>query len=263
MLHLEWCNIALEVFYSIIYVLGSLAEFILLGVLMARRQYKIFPVFTVYIAFNVLSDVLVVILSANSNSHMADWTALLLLPPQYLLELGVLLEIAWHVLQPVRSSLPPKAINIFAGLIVVAVLGGVALAWKVNPHNGGIYEKLKFPLDLTVGLLRMLLFAVTAAFAQMLGIGWKNKVLQLATGLSFYSALDLIASLVQNHLGRSETADHLKVAAYFLELGFFVWAFTTKEVERKEFSPQMQQFLVTISDRARGTRAAFVRSQVK
>ena len=41
----------------------------------------------------------------------------------------------------------------------------------------------------------MLIFAATAGFAQMLGVGWKDRVLQLATALSFYSAVDLIVSL--------------------------------------------------------------------
>jgi hypothetical protein len=253
----------LEAFYSILYLLGIMAEFALLGVLVVRRQYRAFPIFTAYFAFNVFSDLLIIPLSARPHSHAADWVALFLLPPEYLLELGVLLEIALRVLQPVRASLPQKAIKLFSGMVVIALLAGVALAWHVNPHGGGIYEKLKFPLDLTVGFLRMLLFAVTAAFAQMLGIGWKNKVLQLATGLSLYSALDLIASLMQSNFGSSLTADHLKVGAYLLELGFFLWAFTTKEAERREFSPQMREFLISISHRARDTRAAVLRSQVK
>ena len=263
MLHQEWCSVKLEAFWGIVFLLGGLAEIVLLGTLLVRRQYKVFPVFTAYIAFNVLSDLLVPALSVVFPGRSAEWGALLVLPPQYLLELGVLFEIAWHVLQPVRSSLPPKAIKVFFYVIFIALAGGIALAWHVNPHSVGIYAKLKFPLDLTVGLLRMMLFAAIAGFAQVLGIGWKDRVLQLATGLSFYSAVDLIASVIQSHGGQSMTADHLKVGAYLLELGFFVWAFTTKEAERREFSPQMQQFLVTIAGRARDTRAAAIRSQVK
>ncbi|HEV2276477.1 MAG TPA: hypothetical protein VGR96_20050 [Acidobacteriaceae bacterium] len=254
---------SLEAIYSIVYLLGGLAELLLLAVLLVRRQYRVFPVFTTYIAFNILSDLLVAVLSAKSTGNAASWVALFLLPPQYLLELAVLLEIAWRLLKPVHSSIPPGAIKVFLWLVFLALLGGVLLAGHVNPqHGSGIYEKLKFPLDLTVGLLRMILFAATAAFAQMLGIGWKDRVLQLATGLSFYSAVDLVASLVQSHHGLSATADHLKGAAYLVEIGFFIWAFTTKEAERREFSPQMQEFLLTIAGRARDARSA-VRSQVK
>lgn len=249
--------------YSVLYLLGALAEFVLLGMLLVRRQYRTFPIFTSYIAFNTLSDILVAVLSSTTAGKTADWAAFSLLPLQYLLELGVLCEIAWHVLKPVRASLPPKAVQVFLFLMIVALAGGVVLAGHTDPHGGGVYEKIKFPLDLTVGMLRLILFAVTAAFAQALGIGWRNKALQLATGLCFYSGLDVLASLLQSHFGRVQTADHIKVAAYLLELAFFVWAFTTKDVERREFSPQMRELLITISGRAQDARAVIARSQLK
>jgi hypothetical protein len=46
-------------------------------------------------------------------------------------------------------------------------------------------------------------------------------------------------------------------------MSFLVYAFTTKDVERREFSPQMEQFLVTLAGRAKLARTALVRMQVK
>ncbi len=123
--------------------------------------------------------------------HVGRSLALGLLPLQYLLELGVLLEIAWNVLRPVHMSLPArKHPCVYARAVALALLCGVLLAWHLD-NTGNKMEDVRGPLDLTVGLLRMLIFAATAGFAQLLGIGWKNKVLQLATALSFYSAVDL------------------------------------------------------------------------
>ena len=149
----------------------------------------------------------------------------------------------------------------FIGLVVLALVSGTALAWHVQ-NAGSSFSDLKGPLNITVGLLRMLIFTVTAAFAQMLGVGWKNKVLQLATALSFYSAVDLIVSLLTRQSG-SGALQPLKGVAYAFELGFLLWAFTTKEVRRSEFSPQMEQFLVTLAGRAKIARTALVRMQVK
>ena len=73
-------------------------------------------------------------------------------------------------------------------VVALALLGGVLLAWHFD-NTGNKIQDIRVPLDLTVGLLRMLIFVATAGFAQLLGIGWKNKVLQLATALSFYSAV--------------------------------------------------------------------------
>jgi hypothetical protein len=109
----------------------------------------------------------------------------------------------------------------------------------------------------------MLIFAATAGFAQLLGIGWRNKVLQLATGLSFYSAVDLMVSLVGRYNGDTLALEFTRVVAASLEMGFFVWIFTTKEVRRREFSPQMEQFLVTLAGRAKLARTTLVRTQVK
>ena len=87
--------------------------------------------------------------------------------------------------------------------------------------------------------------------------------MQLATGLSFYSAADLIATLVERYSGDSSGLEAIRVLAFAIELGFFLWVFTTKEVRRREFSPQMEQFLVTLAGRARHARTALVRMQVK
>jgi hypothetical protein len=146
--------------------------------------------------------------------------------------------------------------------VVLALLGGILLAWHFG-NTGNKIQDIKVPLDLMVGLLRMLIFVATAGFAQLLGVGWKNKVLQLATALSFYSAVSLIVSLVERYSGRSKELDGLVSVAFTLELAFLVWVFTTKEVRRREFSPQMEQFLVTLAGRAKLARTALVRMQVK
>ena len=77
----------------------------MLVVLLVRRQYKIFPVFTLYIAFNVLYDVGIGAVAFPYSPHLGRLLALLM-PLEYLLELGVLLEIARNVLRPVQFSLP-------------------------------------------------------------------------------------------------------------------------------------------------------------
>jgi hypothetical protein len=164
--------------------------------------------------------------------------------------------------RPVHTSLPHGSVRAFITAVVLALLGGVLLAYHFG-NTGNKIQDIKAPLDLMVGLLRMLIFAATAGFAQLLGIGWRNKVLQLATGLSFYSAVDLIVSLVGRYSGDSRDLEAIRMIAITLELGFFVWVFTTKEVRRREFSPQMEQFLVTLAGRAKLARTAIVRMQVK
>jgi hypothetical protein len=253
---------SLQAWYSAFSILGLLAEIALLVILLVRQQYKTYPVFTLYIAFNLLNDVAVGALAALSSHQVGQSVALAMLPLQYLIELGVLLEIAWHVLRPVHASLPPGTIKVFIAFIVLALAGGTLLASHVHPTGNKVYD-IKAPMDLTVGLLRISIFLLTVGFAHVLGIGWKDRVLQLATALSFYSAADLIVSLGERHNGGPNALEPLRGVAYLFELSFLVWAFTTKEVRRREFSPQMEQFLVTLAGRAKLARTALVRMQVK
>jgi len=115
------------------------------------------PIFTSYIAFNVLTDIGVGLLVAKSSEGLARSVAIILLPPLYFLEAMVLFEIAWHVLRPVQVSLPHRTLQIFAFSLVVAILGGTLLAWHVHSNGTLIYEEIKAPLNLTVSLLRMLI----------------------------------------------------------------------------------------------------------
>ena len=249
---------SLQAIYSSAAALGFFAQICLLVILVVRRQYVAFPVFTLYIAYNVLSDVSAIVLSVVYSEHVGRLLEFAALPLQYLLELAVLFEIAWNVLRPVHLSLPKGTVRAFISLMAAAVISGTLLAWHVH-GTGNQIDDIKRPLDLTVGLLRLLIFAVTAGFAQVLGIGWKNKVFQLATALSFYSALDLMVTLWERHQGDAAALDPVRMFAYLLELGFLTWAFTTKEVRRGEFSPQMEQFLVTLAGRAKHARTSLVR----
>jgi hypothetical protein len=252
----------LRALYAAVVVLGSVAEIGLMVTLILRRQYKTFPIFTLYIAFNLLSDLVIGLSAGVYSVHVGYAVQVASLPLLYLLELCVLFEIAWNVLRPVHTSLPRGSIKVFFGLVSLSLLCGTLLAWQVH-DTGNRLDDIKRPLDLTVGLLRMLIFAATAGFAQVLGIGWKNKVLQLATALSFYSAVNLIVSLGERHAGSVDALEPLRAVAYFLEIGFLLWVFTTKDVRRREFSPQMEQFLVTLAGRAKLARTALVRMQVK
>ena len=253
---------SLQQLYAIVGVFGLLAEASLFVLLIWRRHYRTFPIFTVSVGINTVTDLgLGILISSSHNPSVAAVTLITVLLT-YALELGVLLEIIWNVINPVHVSLPRGVLKAFIATMLLTLTVVAFLAWHYDSLNGRVNE-LRNPLDLTFGVLRMLIFALTASFAQMLGIGWKNKVLQLATALSFYSAVDLLVSLAERISGRYNSLEQIHGIAYALELGFLVYAFTTKDVERREFSPQMEQFLVTLAGRAKLARTALVRMQVK
>ena len=56
-------------------------------------------------------------------------------------------------------------------------------------------------LSFAVAILRLAIFAGIAGFSQFLGIGWKNHVLQIATGYLGYSIAVLAVELLHRFTG--------------------------------------------------------------
>jgi hypothetical protein len=168
-------------------------------------------------------------------------------------------ELAWSVLRPIRASLSRKTLLVVAVLIVAA---GVAL-WPFSGirdlgHYPPIWRDLVH-LQQTTSFLRVLFFMLLAGCSQLLSIGWRDRELQVATGLGFYSIVSMAVTVLQSHQGMGQQYVHLNQfvsASYVLSLAYWAFSFATKEAERREFTPQMQSFLLAMAGTARTTRIA-------
>jgi hypothetical protein len=244
-----------------------LGEALLLYVLWKKRLLRTFPLFSAYLTLNLVEDPIGWILHSGSPStYFRFYFAVTLL--DYALQLLVLLEIAFNVLSPVRRSLPSRTVSVLLGGLLVSVL---LAAWLAPHETAARMAQVGIVfLRLTVGLavLRLLVFVVVAGFSQMLGIGWRNHVLQLTTGLAFYGAISLFIQLAISRLNNTggsayENDFHgliqLQSAAYVGTLLFWIWAFSRNDAPRREFTPQMREVLVTIAGTARRTRLTVTR----
>ena len=76
---------SLQSIYSAFLLLGFVAELALLVVLLVRKRYRTFPVFTLYILVNTASDIGVGLLMSNAPAHTVRAVALSLMPLMYVL----------------------------------------------------------------------------------------------------------------------------------------------------------------------------------
>src|SRR5208282_5823664 len=111
-------------------------------------------------------------------------------------------------------------------------------------------------ISFTVAILRVAIFAGIAGFSQFLGIGWKHHVLQIATGFLAYSIAVLVVELLHRHTGFASLPiyhifDQFRIITWCMVLGYWSYILSRAEAARKEFSPQMAEFLVSISQASR------------
>jgi hypothetical protein len=246
---------------------GIAGEILLVSVLLFRRNYRTFPIFFSWVLFLLLLEPSFywLMLKTSGATYYKVYFALNF--PQYLLEIGVLVEIALNVLRPVKQTLSRKLlIALGAAMLLIAIVGFVVAA-QLNEST--LADPRSFMVvDTTMAILRLATFLLIAGFSQLLGLNWKNHVLQLASGLAFYAVVTIIVDFSQSHLrggpeyGRQFFAlDHLRIGGYLCTLYFWSYAFAKKEAPRKEFSPQMTQFLVSISGSTKRQRSVLARTR--
>jgi hypothetical protein len=250
-------------------------EAVVVGVLIYRRAWRVLPLFCVYCAWDVLSNLSIFTLqyvnvfSPSSNQYLAVYILQTIIDA--VLQFCVLVELAWSVLRPVRASLPRFTLFLLTGMILIL---GFAV-WQIPApidavtFTANAYLMPLFHLEQTVAILRILFFLGMAGCSQLLSIGWRDRELQVATGMGIYSICSLAITFLQaseRHMAQYahiNQLNHISVASFQCCLLYWIFSFAQKEPERREFTPQMQNLLLAVAGVARAERAALADASKK
>lgn len=239
--------------------IGYAAQAYVLAVVLQRRVYRKLPLFALYVLWTLLSDALGMLIRTKFPDYYSQFF-LFELPLDSLLQLGVLVELAWSVLTPLRSSLPRWTVPGIAGLIAIAGIAVWPIAGTTVMHGLPHEWHLILRLRQTTSILQVLFFVVLAAGSQLLSIGWRDRELQVATGLGFYSLISLAVSLLHGQMPQVSPnyhrLDQALAVSYLCALVYWAVSFMQKEAPRQEFTQQMRSFLLTVSGGANAGRIA-------
>jgi hypothetical protein len=235
-------------------------------VLIRRGLARFYPVFLIYLLLNLIEDPLAGALQ-NSIFYLRYYFVVTIL--DYVLQLLILFEIARNVIRPSKRSIPFPIVPVAIVGILLCALIAASFSPQVQLLGLGHTREILIRISLLLAILKILLFVTLAVFAQVLGIGWKSHVLQLASGFAFYGAVSLMVQLSSTHVAGTDESSYvphlvrlaqIQGVAYNFTLVFWIWAFSRNEAQRKDFTPQMQEVLVTIAESAKRTRLAVTRS---
>lgn len=222
------------------------------------------PVFYAYIAWGVASDLGMLCLQYQHASHYLQ-IYIGEVSLDSILQYGVLVELTWAVLRPLRDSLPRGTL---AGISLALIALGAA-TWPFSDARGflGFPPQWHFlaRLQQSIAILRILFFMALAAGSHVLTIGWRDRELQVATGLGSFSLVSLAGSIVHSHqrLGLNyHVVDVIVAASYVGTLSYWLISFAREEAPRREFTPQMRSLLFALAGTASAQRAFLVSSAV-
>ena len=249
---------------SVVIVCGMAAEVTIILLLIKGRVIRTFPAFFFYLCWCLFNDLLIYCVRALYSPETFFKVYLIQLIVDSAMIFAVLVEVAWSVLRPIRSSLPKHS---WIGIAVLFALGGLVfwpIAGLTAPNHLSPLGMNLFKLQQTPAILRAIFFLALAAFSQVLSIGWRDRELQIATGLGFYSIVSLAVTTLHTHqvsgTQQYQLLDRVASFSYLAALAYWVYAFATQPAERREFTPQMQSMLLAVAGAARTTRVALTDS---
>ncbi len=239
------------------------AEAFLVGLLIYRRVWRTLPIFCIYCVWDILSNLSVYAITRYYPAHyFRVYFAQTVIDSTLLF--CVLVELAWSVLRPLRSSLGRRSL-VIVGALVLAVgaaiwpFAAVPSLAHLTSKQGLLFEQLQQ----TVAILRILFFVALAAGSQFLSISWRDRELQVASGLGFVSFVGVAILILRTHQASASeyyNLNQIAVASYLCCVLYWTVSFVRREAERREFTPQMRSFLLAAAGAARATRVGFEES---
>jgi hypothetical protein len=245
---------------TLLLFIGDGATAVVLFLFIRRGIYRSFPIFTCYLLEGILSDIAGS--AANHYRPAQSYSVFaILLAVDSLFQFGVLVEVFWSVLRPVRSALPRWSL-----LVIAAILAGLgAIVWKLaaglNLANLSPAGQLNIHVAWTFSIMRAFFFLALAGLSQLLAIGWRDRELQIATGFGFYSLVYLAVWLPHRTGPQYHILFQLVAVSYICSLVYWSVSFAQNETTRREFTPQMEGFLLAVAGTARSARRNLERPQ--
>jgi hypothetical protein len=244
----------------------AIVQAIVIVLLIVRRIYKTLPLFSFYLVWLLLLQGASALLSKYAENHTESYERQFFIASvlDIFFLLCVLAELSMSVLKPIRSSLPRWTGLIVVGLLVLAF--GVIWKFAIPPGFSKLTPTSQHAvhIDIASSVLRIVFFLVLAGFSQLLALGWRDRELQIATGLGFYSLVSLSVMVLHMNQGAStndainmyHTLDRVVGVSYIVSMVYWIVSFVQKVPERREFTPQMQSFLLALAGNARTARVA-------
>lgn len=249
-------SLAVKAYWAI----GIVLNLALLFVLIARGRWRQFPILTTWIGFQVIRTVLLFLAYERSTvpHHLHSgwliynwtWTAGTWL--DFLLQLGVVLEIARIVLRPTGSWVRDARLRFMALGLAGAVLAA-GIAWAVFPPAWSPRFAWQIRANLFTSLVICELFVVMSVTANRLGLGWRNHVMAVGQGLTAWSAIMAVSTALQSRLGTVSNyyidLDHLREFGYIVAIVWMILQLWRDEPARQPISADLQEYILALHRR--------------
>ncbi len=241
----------LSAFDYALWMANFLGEAVLLCILIYRRRYREFPVFTTLIGYEAaMSVVLYMIYMYCSHTWYARIYWFYAFSDEAM-QLGVVWEIARIVMRPTGTWVW-DARKQFILWGAVGILLAAALPWMVTPPASSLLGRLMVRGNLFTSLVVCELIAVVTRTSKSLGLGWRNHVMALGNGWTAWAVTAILVDGLHCYFGAERyfrELEHVRMFTYLVVLGYWIVQFWLEEPARQPISPELRTYILDLHQR--------------
>jgi hypothetical protein len=238
----------------VLWLAGFLANLVLLAVLIGKRRFIAFPVFTSWIALSVVrtSTLFFAYRMGHAPYYYAYWAFAFV---DMGVQLLIFYEAAVHIFRP-GPEWPRDVRSAFLWITAVALVVGIALTWLGAPAADNYLSRITIRGNFLSSVLMGELFIAMIGMSFKLGLPWQTHVAKIVQGLGAYSLIGIASSCLQTYFGFTRGGEvytaitHARIGAYIICAGFWIVTLYMEAPEPKALPEEMHRQLVLVQQRA-------------
>jgi hypothetical protein len=232
---------------------GLGAHLLLLSVLLIRRRYRVFPIFTAFIFSNIgrtLALIFVQLYGKKASYFYTFWSLGIL---DTVLQLSVVYEMYSHTFRPLGAwarDLRGAFVWLLTGSIVVAA----GLTWLSAPHARHWMQVVVIKGNFFSSAWMSELFVGMVVLAVKAGLPWKTHVARISQGLGVYSIIEVLIEAGHSYFGVGRntqlytTLSHFRMTAYLLCVAYWIVMLWRNAPESKKLPENLRVQLIQLQN---------------
>lgn len=203
------------------WLVSTALQVLLVGVLLVRKTWSKFPIFTAYAFFNLFEAVLTYSLSGNGMLYFYSYWGCQAIAA--ILGLAVVYEV-FNALFSAQAALRRIARIVFRGAVALLVLLGVIVVLSQASVDRNIFGNVVIVVAEATRIVEVGLFMFLFLFSTAFGLHWRVQVFGIALGLGIFAAVDLVNVTLRSHFGNEAAGVLNLVRGFAFCLSVLLWA---------------------------------------
>jgi hypothetical protein len=213
-----------------LWIVPHLLLAVVLGALIWRKLYRQFPIFSAYLAFELVQFLVLFTMAklqsvTNLQYALAYSVGLAL---SIALRFGVIYEISAHLFRN-YGVLGRFGKPLFRWIATALLPLGLLFAYASGGHDVTRLVSVLAVLERAASILQCGLLLGMFVFSSYLGLSWRSYVFGIALGLGIFASVELAVSAIRSETGfiYGRSLDYLTMATYHccvLIWAFYLWA---------------------------------------